>query len=88
MGRSFTENRLKLNPQATNNITDTVYFAETYPDQLASNGLGFGTFDNEHTVTSSNVGSPLTESRGQVLRWPRWGIRIGCMALDGLDKYL
>ncbi|QRW13002.1 hypothetical protein RhiLY_12001 [Ceratobasidium sp. AG-Ba] len=88
MGRSFTENRLKLNPQAVNNVSDTIWFAETYPNQLVPDGMGFGTFDNERTPTFSGSGSPVTESRGQVLRWPRWGIRIGCMVLDNLDKYL
>ncbi|QRV98444.1 exonuclease domain protein [Ceratobasidium sp. AG-Ba] len=88
MGRSFAENRLKLNPQATKNVTDTVWFAETYPDQLAPNGLGFGTFDDEDSASSSNSGSPVTESKGQILRWQRWGIRVGCTTLDNLDKYL
>ncbi|KAG8724011.1 hypothetical protein FRC09_000819 [Ceratobasidium sp. 395] len=88
MGRSFTENRLKLNPQAANNVTDTVWFAETYPDQLAPNGLGFGTFDDQHIANVSKTGPPVTESKGQVLRWPRWGIRVGCTTLNELRKYL
>ncbi|KAG8731824.1 hypothetical protein FRC12_019553 [Ceratobasidium sp. 428] len=88
MGRSFTENRLKLNPQAANNVTNTVWFAETYPDQLAPNGLGFGTFDDQHIANVSKTGPPVTESKGQVLRWPRWGIRVGCTTLNELGKYL
>ncbi|QRV84383.1 hypothetical protein RhiJN_12399 [Ceratobasidium sp. AG-Ba] len=78
MGRSFTENRLKLNPQAVNNVSDTI----------CPRRHGIWDIDNERTPTFSGSGSPVTESRGQVLRWPRWGIRIGCMVLDNLDKYL
>ncbi|KAG9077655.1 hypothetical protein FRC06_008785, partial [Ceratobasidium sp. 370] len=88
MGRSFAENRLKLNPQAANDVTDVVWFAETYPDQLAPGGLGFGTFDDQHTANLSDSGTPMTESKGQIVRWPRWGIRVGCTTLGDLDKYL
>ncbi|KAG8687284.1 hypothetical protein FRC08_012066 [Ceratobasidium sp. 394] len=87
-GRSFTESRLKLNPQAAHDVTDVVWFAETYPDQLAPSGLGFGTFDDQLIADLSNSKAPVTESKGQIVRWPRWGIRVGCTSLDGLDKYL
>ncbi|KAG8737957.1 hypothetical protein FRC10_007471 [Ceratobasidium sp. 414] len=88
MGRSFTENRLKLNPQARKNVTDEVWFAETYPGQLAPEGLGFGTFDEQHATTFLGAGSPVTESRGQIVRWPRWGIRVGCTTIENLGRYL
>ncbi|KAG9122747.1 hypothetical protein FRC07_000744, partial [Ceratobasidium sp. 392] len=88
MGRSFSENRLKLNPKAINNVTDVIWFAETYPNQLTPSGLGFGTFDEQHTVASLNAGSPVTESRGEIVRWPRWGLRVGCTTLEDLDRYI
>ncbi|KAG9123574.1 hypothetical protein FRC07_014679 [Ceratobasidium sp. 392] len=88
IGRSFTESRLKLNPQASKDVTDTIHFAETYPAQLIGAGLGFGTFANQHTDALSTVRSPVTQSQGQVLRWPRWGIRAGCIVLNELDKIL
>ncbi|KAG8714159.1 hypothetical protein FRC08_012299 [Ceratobasidium sp. 394] len=88
MGRSFTENRLELNPRATKNVTDTIWFAETYPGQLAPNGLGFGTFDEQNAASFMSAGSPVTESRGQMVRWPRWGLRVECTTIDNLDRYL
>ncbi|KAG8682129.1 hypothetical protein FRC08_015168, partial [Ceratobasidium sp. 394] len=88
IGRYFAENRLKLNPQASRNVTDFVYFAETYPSQLVEGGFGFGTFANQYAAALSAVRSPATQSEGQVLRWPRWGIRAGCMVLGNLDKIL
>ncbi|KAF8599925.1 hypothetical protein BDV93DRAFT_525763 [Ceratobasidium sp. AG-I] len=88
VSRSFAKNRLDIVPQATHNITDVIYIADTYLDQLEEGGLGIGTFDDQKTTTLSKTDSLDSEAAGQVLRWPKWGIRSGCQILDNLDKYL
>ncbi|CAE6484465.1 unnamed protein product, partial [Rhizoctonia solani] len=91
MGRTFQVPRTEYIPRATHDITDTIHIAETYTDQLVPNGVGFGTFDDEDT----NLVGSLTEGRdsgrdavGGVVRWPKWGLRVGCQVLEELDKYL
>ncbi|CAE6440486.1 unnamed protein product [Rhizoctonia solani] len=91
MGRTFQVPRTEYIPRASHNVTDTIHIAETYTDQLVPNGAGFGTFDEEGT----NLVGSLKEGRdsgrdavGGVVRWPKWGIRVGCQRLEGLDRYL
>ncbi|KAH7335010.1 hypothetical protein B0J17DRAFT_96995 [Rhizoctonia solani] len=91
MGRTFQVPRTEHIPQATHNVTDTIHITETYTEQLLPNGIGFGTFDE----SSASIVGKLKESRdsgrdavGGVVRWPKWGIRVGCQVLDRLDRYL
>ncbi|KAL0949015.1 hypothetical protein HGRIS_009111 [Hohenbuehelia grisea] len=72
---------------------DSVFFSETTRSQLLPNGSGFGTFDANTTAPTINTkpdgsnwgsGSPESVSPGQVIRYPRWGIRIHCRKIpDG-----
>ncbi|CAE6417342.1 unnamed protein product [Rhizoctonia solani] len=91
MGRTFQIPRTEHIPQATHNVTDTIHIAETYTDQLIPNGVGFGTFDEEGTSLVGRSREARDSGRdaiGGVVRWPKWGIRVGCQTLEGLDRYL
>ncbi|CAE6457559.1 unnamed protein product [Rhizoctonia solani] len=91
MGRTFQVPRLEHIPHATHNVTDTIHIAETYTDQLLPTGYGFGTFDEEGTGLVGRLREGRDSGRdatGGVVRWPKWGIRVGCQILDGLDRYL
>ncbi|KAF4602487.1 hypothetical protein EYR40_005696 [Pleurotus pulmonarius] len=65
---------------------DNVYFAEVTRSQLRPNGHGLGTFDTSHTrdeshtspteIGTADASKPVDP--GQVLRFPRWGIRMHC----------
>ncbi|CAE6459739.1 unnamed protein product [Rhizoctonia solani] len=91
MGRTFQVPRTEHIPQATHNVTDTIHIAETYTDQLVPNGAGFGTFDEEGTGLVGRLSEdrdPGRDAIGGIVRWPKWGIRVGCQVLEGLDRYL
>ncbi|CAE6334687.1 unnamed protein product [Rhizoctonia solani] len=91
MGRTFQIPRTEHIPHATHNVTDTIHIAETYSDQLLPNGVGFGTFDEEGTGLVGRLREGRDSGRdatGGIVRWPKWGIRVGCQVLDGLDRYL
>ncbi|QRW08984.1 transmembrane protein [Ceratobasidium sp. AG-Ba] len=101
--RYFAFNRTaNVNGTATI-ITDTIHFAETFPDQLAppnQHPAGFGTFLNQSEVggmsaadiedsSARKLGAgPTTRAVGQIVRWPRWGSRIKCQLIEDLGRYL
>ncbi|KDQ11824.1 hypothetical protein BOTBODRAFT_447914 [Botryobasidium botryosum FD-172 SS1] len=68
---------------------DTVFFSEVLPQQLLPNAQGPGTFSqSEASFTSaamSSAGNVTVETAnlgpGQLIRWPRWGIRLKCESL-------
>ncbi|KAF8890375.1 hypothetical protein BD779DRAFT_1610820 [Infundibulicybe gibba] len=72
--------------------SDDIYFSETVLSQLLPGGSGFGTFETatklpekeikggEKTKTTVNDPSKPVDP-GNVLRYPRWGIRIHCTKL-------
>ncbi|KDQ10132.1 hypothetical protein BOTBODRAFT_502234 [Botryobasidium botryosum FD-172 SS1] len=69
---------------------DTIYFNEAFSQQLLPNGVGPGTFTQSEAnmttatpVTVANTTKKVTDDPGlgQLLRWPRWGIRTTCQSL-------
>ncbi|QRW25547.1 hypothetical protein RhiXN_07496 [Rhizoctonia solani] len=91
MGRTFQIPRTEHIPHAAHNVTDTIHIAETYADQLLPSGVGFGTFDEEGTDLVGRLREGRDSGRdatGGIVRWPKWGIRVGCQVLEGLDRYL
>lgn len=63
---------------------DTVYFSETTKSQLQPSGSGFGTFQTDAPPSLENNSSDTLStlragfSPGNIVRQPRWGIRIKC----------
>ncbi|KAF9448060.1 hypothetical protein P691DRAFT_730398 [Macrolepiota fuliginosa MF-IS2] len=76
------------NPSNASQI-DTVYFSETTNSQLQPNGSGFGTFETSTLAPSLDTPNSETPvnvrqagvSPGDIVRQPRWGIRIRCANL-------
>ncbi|KXN81637.1 hypothetical protein AN958_04098 [Leucoagaricus sp. SymC.cos] len=70
------------------NKYDTIYFSETTQSQLQSNGSGFGTFITDALPAAKNLNTLASVSSlqagfspGNIVRQPRWGIRIKCTKL-------
>ncbi|EIN10259.1 hypothetical protein PUNSTDRAFT_132352 [Punctularia strigosozonata HHB-11173 SS5] len=65
---------------------DTVYFAELEPSQMLPWGSGLGSFDSDQATQpdmsrASALNPSETPGLGNLLRFPRWGIRIHCQKL-------
>ncbi|KAF9448455.1 hypothetical protein P691DRAFT_775370 [Macrolepiota fuliginosa MF-IS2] len=77
-----------INPLNTSQV-DTMYFSETTNSQLQPNGSGFGTFETSSLTPSLDTldsEAPVNVlqagvSPGNIVRQPRWGIRIRCVNL-------
>ncbi|KDQ13849.1 hypothetical protein BOTBODRAFT_362460 [Botryobasidium botryosum FD-172 SS1] len=75
---------------------DTVFFSEVLPGQLLPNAQGPGTFNqSEGSFTPAEVSNATpaametTDLRsGQLIRWPRWGIRLTCQSLPNPTLHL
>ncbi|KAF8883434.1 hypothetical protein BD779DRAFT_1443935 [Infundibulicybe gibba] len=72
--------------------SDDIYFSETVLSQLLPGGSGFGTFETATKLPEKEIkGGEKTKATvndpskpvdpGNVLRYPRWGIRIHCTKL-------
>ncbi|CAE6419980.1 unnamed protein product [Rhizoctonia solani] len=95
--RYFYLNRTETDANVYKTTTETIHFAETFASQLAPvNPSGFGTYQNQSQVgglgssesTKSAGAGPTTKAVGQIVRWPRWGSRIGCQPVEDLGRYL
>ncbi|KDQ11377.1 hypothetical protein BOTBODRAFT_68075 [Botryobasidium botryosum FD-172 SS1] len=68
---------------------NTVFFSEVLPQQLLPGAQGPGTFNqSEASFTSAVMSSAANVTvetanlgPGQLIRWPRWGIRVTCESL-------
>jgi hypothetical protein len=80
---------------------EAIHFAETFASQLDPvHPSGFGTYQNQSHIgglgssestksTGIDAGTgPTTKAVGQIVRWPRWGSRIGCQIIEDLERYL
>ncbi|CAE7128521.1 unnamed protein product, partial [Rhizoctonia solani] len=99
--RYFYLNRTEKHGNVIRTTMETIHFAETFASQLAPDQpSGFGTYQNQSQIgglstseSTKSVGSqtgagPTTKAVGQIVRWPRWGSRIGCQLIDNLERYL
>ncbi|CAE6338438.1 unnamed protein product [Rhizoctonia solani] len=99
--RYFYLNRTKKEGNVLTTTMEAIHFAETFASQLDPiHPSGFGTYQNQSQIgglTSSestkSVGvdagaGPTTKAVGQIVRWPRWGSRIGCQVIEDLGRYL
>jgi len=75
---------------------NTVFFSEVLPGQLLPNAQGPGTFSQtEANLTSTTLDDTTNglqavadTAPGQLVRWPRWGIRVTCQSLPDPALYL
>ncbi|CAE6468197.1 unnamed protein product [Rhizoctonia solani] len=98
--RYFYLNRTETEGNVVRTTMETIHFAETFAAQLDPvNPSGFGTYQNqsqigglgssESTTSTKSAGvGPTTKAVGQIVRWPRWGSRVGCQLIDDLGRFI
>ncbi|KAH7338682.1 hypothetical protein B0J17DRAFT_658041 [Rhizoctonia solani] len=99
--RYFYLNRTEKDGNVFKTTMETIHFAETFASQLdPEHPSGFGTYQNQSQIgglgsseTTKSAGTeagkgPTTKAVGQIVRWPRWGSRIGCRLIENLERYL
>ncbi|CUA67079.1 hypothetical protein RSOLAG22IIIB_07165 [Rhizoctonia solani] len=99
--RYFYLNRTETEGNVMTTTMETIHFAETFASQLDPvRPSGFGTYQNQSQVggistseSTKSVGSdagvgPTTKAVGQIVRWPRWGSRVGCKLVENLERYI
>ncbi|KAL5640103.1 hypothetical protein ACGC1H_007408 [Rhizoctonia solani] len=98
--RYFYLNRTEAEGNVVRTTMETIHFAETFASQLAPvNPSGFGTYQNQSQIgglgsseSTKSVGlagvGPTTKAVGQIVRWPRWGSRVGCQLIENLGRYI
>ncbi|KAG8721727.1 hypothetical protein FRC11_002865, partial [Ceratobasidium sp. 423] len=74
--------------------SETIHFSETFAAQLdPTRPTGFGTYQTHSQIegldySNSVGGGPTSKAIGQIVRWPRWGSKIGCQVIEDLGRYL
>ncbi|CAE6455793.1 unnamed protein product [Rhizoctonia solani] len=99
--RYFYLNRTSKEGNVITTTMEAIHFAETFASQLDPvHPSGFGTYQNQSHIgglgssestksTGIDAGTgPTTKAVGQIVRWPRWGSRIGCQIIEDLERYL
>ncbi|KDQ11376.1 hypothetical protein BOTBODRAFT_459445 [Botryobasidium botryosum FD-172 SS1] len=87
---------IRANSLQHSHNNQSIFLSEVLPGQLLPNARGPGTFtQGEGAVIPTDLGGTSNTPQkvadtplGQLVRWPRWGIRVTCQSLPDPTRYL